>query len=133
MSRGPASGASWPARRPITGLVMVQAAVELVAEAGIARIAEKGRALTGFAIDVADAWLEPLGFAIGTPRDPAARGAHVALLHPDARRLTAELVAAGVVPDFREPDVIRLGLSPLDIRFADVLDALERIRDLAAV
>ncbi|HEU4919209.1 MAG TPA: hypothetical protein VFT20_05670, partial [Candidatus Limnocylindrales bacterium] len=49
----------------------------------------------------------------------------------DARELTSGLIAAGVVPDFRAPDSIRLGLSPLTTSFADVRRGLERIRDRA--
>lgn len=116
---------------PIAGLVAVQAGAELVAEAGIARIAEKARALTAHAIELHDAWLEPLGFTLVTPREPARRGSHVALCHPQAWRVCRALIEhAGVLPDFREPDVVRFGFSPLDTRFADVFVALDRTRAL---
>ena len=78
-----------------------------------------------------DAWLAPLGFELGSPRDPARRGSHVALRHPDAWRICRALIEqAGVVPDFRGPDTLRLGIAPLYTRFADVWDALDRLRDL---
>ncbi|MCW2968616.1 MAG: kynureninase [Solirubrobacteraceae bacterium] len=116
---------------PIAGLVAVEAGVELVAEAGIKRIAAKAQALTEHAIALHDAWLEPLGFTLLTPRDPARRGAHVALAHPEGWRICRALIElAGVLPDFREPDVVRYGFSPLETRFADVFDALERTRNL---
>ena len=111
----------------------VQAALELVAEAGIARIADKARALTAFAIELHDAWLAPLGFRLDTPRDPARRGSHVALAHPEGWRICRALIErAGVLPDFRAPDVVRFGFSPLDTRFVDVFDALDRTRALRA-
>ena len=56
----------------------------------------------------------------------------MALIHPDAKRLCAGLRERGVIPDFRQPDVIRLGLSPLSTRFADVWDGIEALRALLA-
>ena len=118
---------------PILGIAAVEAAVGIVGEAGMARIAAKGRALTTLAIELADAWLVPLGFEVATPRDPMRRGAHVALRHADAWRIDRALIErANVVPDFRQPDVVRLGFSPLTTRFVDVWDGLERLRGLVA-
>ncbi len=112
---------SWLVGTPgILGLAAADEGIGLVAEAGIDRIRAKGIALTEYAIALFDARLETLGFALGSPRDPARRGAHVAIRHRDARRLTAELIAGGVIPDFREPDSVRFGLSPLTTRFRDV-------------
>jgi kynureninase len=113
---------------PILGLVAVDEGVCLIAEAGIDAIRAKGVALTEFAVALADEALAPLGVAVASPRDPARRGAHVALAHPDARELCARLVEVGVVPDFRRPDVIRFGLSPLTTRFVDVWDGVEALR-----
>ena len=116
---------------PILGIAAVEAAVGLVGEAGIARIAAKGRALSTLAIELADAWLAPLGFEVATPRDGARRGSHVALRHPDAWRIDRALIErANVIPDFRQPDVVRLGFSPLTTRFVDVWDGLDRLRRL---
>jgi kynureninase len=114
----------------ILGLAACEAGVRLVAEAGIDRIREKGRALTGYAIELHDAWLAPRGCSLGSPRDSARRGAHVAIRHPDARRLTGELIARKVLPDFRAPDSIRVGLSPLTTSFEDVHRGLAVLREL---
>jgi kynureninase len=59
------------------------------------------------------------------------RGAHVALAHPDAQRLCAALIERGVIPDFRRPDVIRFGLSPLSTRFVDVWDGVDVLASLS--
>jgi kynureninase len=130
----PAPGiASWLTGTPtIAALAAVEEGIRLVAEAGIEAIRAKGVALTDYAIELHDAWLAPLGFTLGSPRDPARRGAHVAVRRPDAKRLCEELIEAGVVTDFREPDSIRLGLSPLTTSFADVRTATDRLRGLAA-
>jgi kynureninase len=115
---------------PVLGLIAVDEGVRLVAEAGIERIRAKGVALTELAIELADARLAAAGVRVASPRDPARRGAHVALAHPDAKRLCAGLIDRGVIPDFRRPDVIRLGLSPLTTRFVDVWDGIEALRAL---
>jgi kynureninase len=118
---------------PILGLLAVEAGVELVAEAGIGALRRKAVALTELAIALHDAWLAPLGFSLGTPRDPERRGAHVSLRHADAWRICRGLIEREhVVPDFRGPDSVRLGLPPLYVGFADVWDVLDRLRCLVA-
>ncbi len=113
---------------PVLALVAVQEGVRLVAEAGIERIRVKAVELTELAIALIDDRLAGLGAAVASPRDPERRGAHVALAHPDARTLCARLIDRGVIVDFRRPDVVRLGLSPLTTRFVDVWDAVEAVR-----
>jgi kynureninase len=109
---------------PILALSAVDEGVRLLAEAGIEAIRAKGVALTELAIALAD---EIPGVSIASPRDPAKRGAHVALAHPDARELCAKLIEDGVIPDFRRPDVIRFGFSPLTTRFVDVWDGVDAL------
>ncbi|MGC7095579.1 kynureninase [Amycolatopsis lurida] len=116
---------------PVVGLAGVEAGVELIAEAGMPRIRAKAMALTEFTVDLFDEWLAPLGFALGSPRDPAIRGGHVTIRRADARELSAALVEAGVLIDFRAPDGIRLGLSPLTTGFEELYRAVEVIRDRA--
>ena len=111
---------------PVAALAAVDEGVKLVAEAGIDAIRAKGIALTELAIGLADEF----GIRVASPREPARRGAHVALVHPDARELCARLIEHGVVPDHRRPDVIRFGFSPLSTRFVDVWDGVETLRRL---
>jgi kynureninase len=113
----------------VPGLVAARTGAELVREAGIDAIAAKGRALTAFAVELHDAHLAPLGVELGTPRDPSRRGAHVAFRHPEAWRVCRALIErAAVVPDFRRPDTVRFGFPPLYTSFADVGEAVERLR-----
>ena len=100
----------------VGGILAVQEGVRMIAEAGVDRIREKSKALTAYAIELLDA----AGLEIVTPRESELRGSHVTVRHPDARAITAQLVERGVVPDFREPDLIRLGLSPLTTSYAEV-------------
>ncbi|HET9720726.1 MAG TPA: kynureninase [Solirubrobacteraceae bacterium] len=115
---------------PVLGMACVEEGVALVASAGLEAIRRKGMELTALALTLADAWLAVLGVGVASPRDALRRGAHVALTHPDASRLCRELIARGVIPDFRRPDVIRVGLSPLTTRFVDVWDGLAALRAL---
>jgi kynureninase len=117
---------------PVLALNAVDEGLRLVAEAGIEPIRAKGIALTEFAIAQADAALTEFGVSIASPRDSVRRGAHVALAHADARTLCERLVQRGVIVDFRAPDVIRFGLSPLTTRFVDVYDGIEATRALLA-
>ena len=117
---------------PVLALTAVDEGVRLVAEAGIEPIRAKGIALTEFAIACTDATLAEFGVSIASPRDSASRGAHVALAHPQARTLCQRLVQRGVIVDFRAPDVIRFGLSPLTTRFVEVFDGIEATRALLA-
>jgi len=115
----------------ILGLAAAEEGIRLSAEAGIDRIRAKGIALTEYAIALHDALLAPIGFGLGSPRAAERRGAHVSIRRADARDLTRRMIAAGVIPDFRAPDSIRLGLSPLTTSFTDVRRAFDRIAQLA--
>jgi kynureninase len=118
---------------PILGLAAVDVGAELVGEAGIERIRAKAGSLTSLAVDVFDAELAALGFELGTPRAVKQRGAHVSLRHPEAWRICRALIErASVVPDFRGPDSVRLGFSPLSTSHLDVAEALARVCDLVA-
>ena len=116
---------------PILGLAAVEEGARLIAEAGVSELEQKSRRLTALAVELHDDWLAPLGFELGTPRDPARRAGHISLRRAEAWPITRALIErARVIPDFRGPDSIRLGLPPLYTRFVDVYDALARLRTL---
>ena len=117
---------------PIIAMIPVRAGVELVAEAGIEAIRAKSIALTEFAIEVVDSWPAELQVTIGSPRDSASRGGHVTIRRADFRELTPLLWEHGVIPDFRAPDGIRLGLSPLSTSFVELHRGLETISELSS-
>ena len=103
--------------------------VELIDEVGLGAVRDKSVALTEYAIELADEILAPLGVTVGSPRDAAIRGGHVTLVHPKAKELTASLWTRDVIPDFREPDGVRIGLSPLSTSFQEVRRGLYAVRD----
>lgn len=113
---------------PIISMIPVRAGIGIVAEAGIEAIRAKSIALTGFAIEVVDSWPAELGVRIASPRDAGHRGGHVTIARDDFRALNPRLWAQGVIPDFRAPDGIRLGLSPLTTSFTEVWSGLSAIR-----
>lgn len=114
---------------PVSGLVAVEEGVRLLADAGLARLRAKSIALTSYVVDLADEWLADLGVRVASPRDPARRGGHVVLEHPEAWQLAQELRTRKVLPDFREPDRVRVGPAPLYTRFVDVHAAMAELRD----
>jgi kynureninase len=117
---------------PILSLAPLLGSLELIAEAGgVAALRAKSLALTDFLLERIEADLAPLGFSIVTPRDHPARGGHLALAHADAWRFCQAWKAAGVVPDFRPPDLIRVAPSPLYTSFADCAEAITRLKQIA--
>ncbi len=115
---------------PIPGILAVREGAAVIADAGIAAIRTKAVALTEMTVALADEWLVPQGFSVGSPRDSARRGAHVSINRADARDVCARLIDGGVLVDFRAPHTIRIGLSPLPLQFAEVWDAMAAIRTL---
>ena len=92
---------------------------------------EKSVGLTERFIDLCDKHLARFGFEIATPRDPASRGSHVAVVHAQAQAIGLALInEQSVIPDFRPPDLLRFGFAPLYIGFADVDSTVKRIVDV---
>jgi kynureninase len=116
---------------PIAGILCVKAAAELVAEAGIDRIRAKSTRLSSLVIELVDKWLVPKGFTLASPRDDNRRGAHLTLHHRDAEELTRKFIDHGVIVDFRAPNGVRIGLSPLSTGYAEVWTALDLMRRLS--
>lgn len=112
---------------PITGMLPLLDQLDVIEKAGMAAIREKSVRLTEFAIELADAELATYGVALASPRDPAERGGHVTLSHPRMREVTGALWRRDVIPDYRDPHGLRLGLSPLSTSFDEVARGFEAI------
>jgi kynureninase len=114
---------------PMLSLAAVEPAVDLVLEAGLERLRAKSVAQTEYLIALWEAWLQPLGVTLNSPRAAAQRGSHVSLGHPEALRIDRALIEEmNVIPDFRYPDNLRLGIAPLYTSFADIHAGLSRLR-----
>ena len=110
----------------VLALAAAEEGIAVTVEAGIEAIAAKARDLTGFGLNLCD----QLNLHSSTPRDPARRGGHIAVHHGDARRLVDALAVRKVITDFRDPDIVRIGCSPLTTRFTDVYDGLVALATL---
>jgi kynureninase len=115
---------------PVLGGYAALEGASITTAAGIEAIAAKGAALTAYAISLFDEWLAPEGFTLATPRDPGRRGAHVTLHHPHAWQICQAAKDANVIPDFRTPDRLRIGLAPLYTRYVDVHEGFARLREI---
>lgn len=116
---------------PVLSLLALEPTLDLVLEAGLARIRRKSVRLTNYLIYLLDSILIPLGFSLGSPRDATRRGSHVSLRHPNAYRINRALIEEmQVLADFREPDNIRLGLAPLYTSFVEVWETMDRLRQV---
>jgi kynureninase len=116
---------------PMLSLSAVEASVDMLVAVGMSAIRAKSVALTEYMIALYDAVLAPHGFALGSPRDAAIRGSHVSIRHAYGYQINQALIAEmNVIPDFREPDNLRLGLSPLTTSFVEVWDGVARIAEV---
>lgn len=114
---------------PILSMIGIEHGARLIGEAGVSNLRAKGIALTEFLISLADEWLSPQEYSIASPRRRELRGSHVSLRHERAKDIVRALIKkAGVVTDYRPPDVVRLAPAPLTTRFVDVWDAMDRLR-----
>ncbi|UAJ79112.1 aminotransferase class V-fold PLP-dependent enzyme [Leifsonia sp. ZF2019] len=115
---------------PIVGMLAMQDTIGMIADAGIDAVRAKSVALTEFAIALADEWLAPLGATLASPRDADRRGGHVTLNHPAMRQVTATLWKQDVIPDYRDPDGLRIGLSPLSTSFEETCRGMAAVRNV---
>ncbi|WP_175985061.1 kynureninase [Microbacterium tenebrionis] len=114
---------------PVLGMLAMQGMLDLIEQATIDAVREKSKTLTDLVVQAYDEELAPLGVRLLSPRDAAARGGHVTIGHPDFAEVTKTLWADGVIPDFRFPDGIRLGLSPLSTSHQEALSGVLAVRD----
>jgi len=113
---------------PVVGMLAMQDMLDAIETAGIDAIRAKSLALTDHAFALVEELLAEFGVGIATPREHDRRGSHVTITHPHFRAVTETLWSQDVIPDFRNPDGIRLGLSPLSTSFAELRVGVEAIR-----
>lgn len=120
---------------PMLSMKAIEPGVNLLLSAGMERIRKKSIRQSEYLIYLADQWLIPLGFSLGSPRQASLRGSHVSLCHPEGYRINRALIespppAVRVIPDFRAPDNLRLGIAPLYNSYADIHRAIQRIKTI---
>jgi kynureninase len=115
---------------PILGMAPLIGALEIVIEAGIGAIRSKSLALTSYLRELVESELAEFGFVFATPIEDHRRGGHLALVHPEAPRICRALIDAGVIPDHRPPDIVRMAPVALYTRFEDCREAIARLRTI---
>jgi kynureninase len=115
---------------PILGLAALEVGIDLMAEAPRDLLFRKSQALCTLFIDLIDKACQGHGLEVVTTRDPQRRGSHVSLRHESGYPIVQALIAEGVIGDFRAPDILRFGFTPLYLRYADVWQAVDVIRDV---
>ena len=119
----------WLAGTPsVLGMAALEVGLDLWAGVDRAAVWAKSAALWDIMAEAGAA----AGLECVTDADPARRGSHISFRHPHAYELTQALIAEGVIGDFRAPDILRLGLTPLYLSHEDVWRAGERLRAIVA-
>ncbi len=129
---------------PMLSTLAIEPAVDILLEAGMDRLRAKSIQQTEYLLHLAREWLLPLGFEIGSPVNAHQRGSHVSLRHPEAYRINRAMIelpnmpdafwegnpvpAVSVIPDFRTPDNLRLGIAPLYTTYTDIYRAMDHVR-----
>lgn len=118
---------------PIVSLSLIEPGVDLLLEAGLDNLRAKSVLQSEYLIHLWEELLEPRGFTLNTPRDKNCRGSHVSLGHAEGLRIDLALIhEMNVLPDFRAPDSIRLGIAPLYTSFRDIHTAVTRLQKIVA-
>lgn len=117
---------------PMLSLAALECGVDTVLAAddhgGLAEVRRKSLALTALFIELVESRCAGHGLALVTPRNPEERGSQVSFAHATAGyAIVQALIARGVIGDFRAPDILRFGFTPLYTRFVDVWDAVDRL------
>jgi kynureninase len=113
---------------PVLAAAPLEGSLDVLEDVGIGAVRERSVALTAFLIRLVDERLPEC--SVGTPREPARRGGHVAVEHPDAYRLCEALRDRGTVVDFRPPNVLRVCPSPYYVTFEDVWNVVGKLREV---
>lgn len=118
---------------PVLNLLAIEPGLDLLLEAGIKNLYEKSKKLSEYFIFLTSEFLFEFGFKPGSPTDPEKRGSHISLQHQEAYRICQALIhpkndKLKIIPDFREPDNIRFGLTPLYTSFTEIWETINRLK-----
>jgi kynureninase len=114
----------------VVGMLAAEDMVSLIDEAGIDAVRKKSEQLTAYAVALADERLAAYGVTVRSPRDPARRGGHVTIHHPQMQEVVRRLWERDVIPDYRDPGGLRIGLSPLSTSFEELERGMDAVREV---
>ena len=115
---------------PVLSLAALECGVDIALEAPMAEIRAKSLALTALFMRLVEERCPGMGLTIVTPGEDSRRGSQVSIRHEHAWPIMQALIARGIIGDFRAPDVLRFGITPLYLRHAELWDAVEALRDI---
>ena len=116
----------------VIGMAALECGLRLFAGVDLASMFAKSRALGALFIRLMSPFCDAFGFRLASPEEDGARGNHVAYAHDEAYPICQAMIARGVTGDFRAPDLLRVGFSPLYTAYVDVFDAVGAIRGVMA-
>lgn len=116
--------------QPILSLALVECGLDVALQADMAAVRAKSLALSDLFIELVEQRCDRHPLTLVTPREHARRGSHVGFRHPQGCAVIQALIARGVIGDYREPEIMRFGITPLYLGYADIWDAVEALRDL---
>ncbi len=111
-------------------LALVECGLDVALAADIQAVRAKSLALSDLFIRLVEDRCASHPLTLVTPRPHAERGSHVSFRHPQGFAVMQALIARGVIGDYREPEVLRFGITPLYLRYVDAWDAVETLRDV---
>ncbi len=116
--------------QPIVSLSLIECGLDISLAAGMSAIRKKSLALTDLLIELVETRCAGFNLTLATPRTHADRGSHVSFCHPHGFAIVQALIERGVIGDYREPEIIRLGITPLYNSFTDIWDAVDILHDI---
>jgi kynureninase len=116
--------------QPVTSLAMVECGLDVFAQTSMDAVRAKSLALTDLFIDLVEQRCAGHTLGLVTPREHVRRGSQVSFTHPHGYAVMQALIARGVIGDYREPEIMRFGFTPLYTSFADVWDAVEILKQI---
>ncbi|MGB6054126.1 MAG: kynureninase, partial [Burkholderiaceae bacterium] len=116
--------------QPIVSLALVECGLDIFHRTTMAAVRAKSLALTSLFIELVEARCAAHPLRLETPRAPQLRGSQVSFAHPYGYAVMQALIGRGVIGDYREPEIMRFGFTPLYTRFADVWDAVDALADI---
>ena len=116
--------------QPVLSLALVECGLEIFEATTMTALRAKSLALTDLFIGLVESRCAAHGLGLVTPRAHAERGSQVGFTHPHGYAIIQALIGRGVIGDYREPEIMRFGLTPLYTRHTDVWDAVEILRDI---
>ncbi|CAP44814.1 kynureninase [Bordetella petrii] len=116
--------------QPIVSLSLVECGLDVSLAADMNEVRKKSLALGDLFIELTENRCAGHPLTLVTPREHARRGSHVSIRHPHGYAVMQALIARGVIGDYREPEVLRFGLTPLYLGYADVWDAVDVLKDV---